>query len=99
MKALWEKAAPFLAGIAVVWMLVVPIGGYELIHSTQTSNQTTLKTTASEVTMILQAFGCSQKAINGLLQDVPLAFVGDKNAADYATIAKACKVPQTPASP
>lgn len=35
---------------------------------------------------------CQSEAVNGLLKDVPLAFAGDKNPADYSKIPKACGV-------
>lgn len=33
---------------------------------------------------------CQTKAVNGLLKDVPLAFAGDKNKADYSKIPATC---------
>lgn len=97
MKALIEKVAPWVCGVAAIWMLVVPVVGYKVIHSTQTTNQHVLMTTAGQVSSLTKSFACVGKAMNGLLQDVPLAFIGDKVASHYAQITKECKVPQVPA--
>lgn len=89
-RRLWERVAPWIAGAGVFVMLAVPIGGFIVIHDAQARGE-------GQVQELVNAFHCQQKAFDGLLQDVPLAFTGDKNAYDYATIAKNCKVPQTPA--
>jgi hypothetical protein len=85
----WERLAPWIAGAGAIVMLVVPIGGYVVIHDSQQNGQ-------AQVAELVKAFKCQQKAFDGLLQDVPLAFSQDANPHDYATIAKMCRVVQEP---
>lgn len=87
MRQFWARFAPWIAAFAVLWMLAAPIVGFWIIHDTQKAGQ-------AQVHQLEKAFQCVGKSENGLLRDVPLAFEGDKNAADYSKIAKMCKVPE-----
>jgi hypothetical protein len=69
-----------------VFMIVVAliVGGSSLynsftVHQVRTSQIT--NTSRND---------CELRALNGLLKDVPLAFVGDMNAADYSKVIKKC---------
>lgn len=98
LSALIERIAPYVVAVAAIWGLASPFVVYELLHHTQEQSQSTINTTASQVTEILKAFHCDQRALNGIIQDVPLAFAGDKNKGDYAKVDKMCVVPEVPAN-
>lgn len=87
---LWERVAPYLAGLGAIAMLAVPAVGYEVIHHSQVQGQQVVRNTQSEVDQIKAVLICQSKAFDGLLQDVPLAFTGDKRVGDYAKIQKHC---------
>jgi hypothetical protein len=83
---LWEKIAPWVAGVGIIVMLIVPLVGYVVIHDTQVG-------ITNNTQSILSVLTCQDKGYNTILGELRAA---GGNPGYKFTLPPPCPGPNTP---